>query len=152
MSLFFAAKPDLGVNPELPESENLASDHSCRPRAFQGHIDEMTLNNQSFRKVLYTSKYTQLVLMNLMPSEVIDREIHFTVDQFFRVESGSITIQVEDPDEMLQASDGWAIIIPAKTYHTVTAGPKGAKLYTLYSPPNHPYDRIQDEKPSSDDE
>ncbi len=143
----------LGYNPKIIDEndQDLLITHKNKPIAFQGHIDDMTLQNQSFRKVIYTSKHTQLVLMNLLPNEKIDREIHANNDQFFRLESGSITVYVEDPDETLYAENGDAIIVPSGTYHIVVAGSEGAKLYTLYSPANHPYDRIQDNKPEKDD-
>ena len=143
----------LGYNPKIIEKgeEILLEVKNGKPRAFLGSIDEMTVKNESFRKVIYTGKHTQLVLMNLLPGEKIDREIHPNVDQFFRLEQGSIDVLVENPNENLHAENGDAVIIPSGTYHTVTAGPNGAKLYTLYSPANHPYDRVQDEKPEEDD-
>jgi len=152
-------KLQLGYNPKTTPERELLTTPGQHPRAFLGAIDKLTVNNESFRKVLYTGNHTQLVLMNLLPGEEIDREMHSNVDQFFRLEQGSIKVYVEggpqDPSillrEILEATDGDAIIVPSGVYHRVVAGPKGAKLYTLYSPPNHPYDRVQRDKPLSDD-
>jgi mannose-6-phosphate isomerase-like protein (cupin superfamily) len=86
---------------------------------FVGDIEKLTEKNQYFRQVLYTGKYAQLVVMNLQPGEEIGNEVHNTVDQFFRIEEG-------------EAKFG--------TFHNVinTSNKEPLKLYTVYSPPNHP--------------
>lgn len=100
------------------------------------NIEAAALENEYFRKVLYTAKNSQLVLMSLRPGEEIGEEVH-ALDQFIRVESG-IGKSVLDGVEH-ELSDGTAIVIPAGTLHNIinTSPDAPLKLYTLYSPPNH---------------
>jgi len=109
-------------------------------KAYFGKIEEITLKNTYFRQVLYTAKHSQLVVMSLKPGEEIGNEVHENVDQFFRVESGSLKFVVNDREEEVEAIDGDSVIIPAGSWHNVinTSEDKDAKLYTVYSPPNHP--------------
>ena len=106
---------------------------------YVGHIEKLTLDNNYFRQVLFTGKFTQLVLMCLQPGEEIGNEVHPNVDQFFRIEQGQASF-VFDGKEKHVAKDGDAVIVPAGTYHNVINTSKSSKLklYTLYSPPNHP--------------
>jgi mannose-6-phosphate isomerase-like protein (cupin superfamily) len=106
---------------------------------FFGSIEKMTLANEYFRQVLFTGKYSQLVLMTLQPGEDIGNEVHPAVDQFFRIEQGE-ALFILNNTENHQAKDGDAVIVPAGTYHNVINSSKTAKLklYTIYSPPNHP--------------
>ena len=100
------------------------------------NIEDDTLENDLFRKVVYTAKNSQLVLMSLEPGEEIGLEVH-QVDQFIRIESGEGKA-VLDGDEH-EISDGSAIVIPAGTEHNVVnTGEDDLKLYTIYSPPAHP--------------
>lgn len=99
------------------------------------NIEKESLNNDNFRKVLYTDKNSQLVLMSLLASEDIGEEIH-DVDQFLRVEKGSGKAILNDIPQMI--TDGSVIVVPAGTKHNIVndaAGPM--KLYTLYMPPHH---------------
>ena len=102
-------------------------------------IEKKTLENDYFRKVLFTGKYTQLVVMCLRPGEDIGNEVHKKVDQFFRIEKGQAAFVFNGKEKHL-AKNGDAVIVPAGTYHNVINTSKTAKLklYTLYSPPNHP--------------
>jgi mannose-6-phosphate isomerase-like protein (cupin superfamily) len=104
-----------------------------------GTIEKQTLKNEYFRQVLYTGKYAQLVVMCLKPGEEIGNEVHQKVDQFFRIEQGEATF-VFDGKEKQIAKDGDAVIVPAGAYHNVinTSKDTKLKLYTIYSPPNHP--------------
>ena len=104
-----------------------------------GAIEKQTLGNDYFRQVLFTGKYTQLVLMCLQPGEEIGNEVHSNVDQFFRIEKGEATF-VFNETEKHSVKDGDAVVVPAGTYHNVINASKKnkLKLYTLYSPPNHP--------------
>jgi mannose-6-phosphate isomerase-like protein (cupin superfamily) len=100
------------------------------------NIEKATVENDNFRKVLYTAPHSQLVLMSLLPGEDIGEETH-TLDQFFRVEKGigkAVLNGVEYPIE-----DGSAIVIPAGVKHNIinTSTEEPMKLYTIYSPPNH---------------
>ncbi len=106
---------------------------------FMVNIEKKTLDNDYFRQVLFTGKYAQLVVMSLKPGEEIGNEVHQTVDQFFRIEQGEAEFVFEGKDKHT-AKDGDAVIVPAGTYHNVINTSKTAKLklYTIYSPPNHP--------------
>lgn len=105
---------------------------------FSVNIEQATLENDYFRQVLFTGKHTQLVLMTLKPGEDIGKEIHPHVDQFIRVESG--TGEAVMDGETTALSDGMSIVIPAGAEHNVTntSSTEALRLYTLYSPPNHP--------------
>jgi len=107
--------------------------------AYFGKIEELTLNNNFFRQVLFTGKYTQLVIMSLRAGEEIGDEVHNEVDQFFRIEKGTAKFVLNETEEHL-AVDGDAVVIPAGTFHNVinNSQTEELKLYTLYSPPNHP--------------
>lgn len=119
---------------------------------FVGSIDEQTLENANFRKVIYTGKYTQLVLMALMPGEEIGNEVHDNVDQFFRIEQGQARFVFNNGAEEHLVGDGDAVIIPAGTWHNVIciSENESLKMYTLYSPPNHPDGTIHRTKEEAD--
>ena len=106
---------------------------------YVGSIEKQTLANNYFRQVLFTGKHAQLVVMCLQPGEEIGNEVHSQVDQFFRIEEGRATFIFDGKKEQ-QVSDGDAVIVPAGTYHNVINSSKTGKLklYTIYSPPNHP--------------
>lgn len=119
---------------------------------YVGHIEKQTLENNYFRKVLFTGKYTQLVVMCLQPGEEIGAEVHETVDQFFRIEQGQALFVFNNTEEHL-AGDGDAVIVPAGTFHNVINKSKteALKLYTLYSPPNHPDGTIHKDKEEAEE-
>jgi len=103
---------------------------------YYANIEDQTLNNDNFRKVLYTGKYMQLVVMSLKPGEDIGKEVHPTVDQFFRIEEGIALIEIDGEEQV--AVDDDVVIVPAGSEHNVTnTGDKVLKLYTIYAPPNH---------------
>lgn len=106
---------------------------------FVGAIEKQTLDNDYFRQVLFTGKFAQLVVMCLQPGEEIGNEVHPSVDQFFRIEKGEASF-IFGGKEKHAVKDGDAVIVPAGTYHNVVNTSKTAnlKLYTIYSPPNHP--------------
>lgn len=104
------------------------------------NIEQITEGNNNFRQVLFTGTYAQLVVMSLLAGEDIGMEVHETVDQFFRIESGEGKVIMNG--EETNFGPGFAIIVPAGTQHNVIAT-SAVKLYTLYSPPNHPADRVQ---------
>jgi mannose-6-phosphate isomerase-like protein (cupin superfamily) len=106
---------------------------------FVGNIESLTLKNKYFRKVLFTGKHAQLVVMCLQPGEEIGNEVHKKVDQFFRIEAGEAKFVFEGKEKhVVHGSD--AVIVPAGTHHNVinTSKTEQLKLYTVYSPPNHP--------------
>jgi mannose-6-phosphate isomerase-like protein (cupin superfamily) len=103
-----------------------------------GSIEELTLENKYFRKVLFTAKHSQLVLMTLKAGEEIGNEVHQDVDQFFRIEKGKVKFVLNNGKEKHIARDGDAVIVPGGTWHNIINVAKGkSKLYTIYSPPNH---------------
>ena len=106
-----------------------------KPKGFVGNIEQLTLNNRDFRRVLYTAEHLQLVVMELPVGEHIGAEKH-PVDQFFRVESGNGLAVIGDIEEDI--NDGDAVIIPAGAEHDIiNVGETTLKLYTLYAPPHH---------------
>ena len=113
---------------------------------FVTNIDEKTLANPNFRHVIFTAPHSQLVLMSLKPNEEIGMETHANVDQFFRIESGEGKVIMNGEEQMIK--DGSAIVVPAGTEHNVinTSAEKELKLYTIYSPPNHPDGKIHKTK------
>ncbi|MDD5182214.1 MAG: cupin domain-containing protein [Candidatus Nanoarchaeia archaeon] len=106
---------------------------------YTGPIEKQTLKNNYFRRVLFTGKHAQLVVMCLQPAEEIGNEVHPNVDQFFRIEEGEAKF-VFNGKETHIVKNGEAAIVPAGTYHNIinTSKTKKLKLYTIYSPPNHP--------------
>lgn len=100
------------------------------------NIEKSSLENTSFRKVLYTGKHSQLVLMRLAPGEDIGEEVH-EVDQFFRIESGQGKAVLDGVEHSLE--DGSVVVVPAGAMHNIinTSAQTDLKLYTIYSPPNH---------------
>ncbi len=108
-------------------------------KPYVGNIEQATTKNGFFRQVLFTGKHTQLVVMCLQPKEEIGNEVHNTVDQFFRIEEGQAKFVFNGKEEHV-VGDGGAVVVPAGTYHNVinVSQDKPLKLYTLYSPPNHP--------------
>jgi mannose-6-phosphate isomerase-like protein (cupin superfamily) len=116
------------------------------PTGFVGDIEEQTLKNKNFRQVLFTGKHAQLVLMSVPEDEELGDEVHEDVDQFFRIEKGRAKFVFDEKEEHV-VGDGDAVIVPAGTHHNViNVGPGDLKLYTIYSPPNHPEGTIQKTK------
>ena len=104
-----------------------------------GSIEIQTLKNKYFRHVLFTGKHAQLVVMCLNVGEEIGNEIHPNVDQFFRIEKGKFKFVLNNGKETHVAKNGDAVIVPAGTWHNIINLSRGkSKLYTVYSPPNHP--------------
>jgi len=106
-------------------------------KGFFTNIEKDTIENTNFRKVLYSSRYSQLVLMSLKPGEDIGLETHTDNDQFFRFESGEGKCIIDDNEYML--SDGVAIVVPAGSKHNITntSTTSDLKMYTIYSPAHH---------------
>jgi mannose-6-phosphate isomerase-like protein (cupin superfamily) len=105
-------------------------------KGFVDDIEELTEKNSDFRRVIYTGKYLQLVLMSLEPGEDIGEETHSDRDQFFRVEKGKGEIVIDGKRTKVKSDD--AMIVPAGARHNViNSGDKPLRLYTLYGPPEH---------------
>ncbi len=106
-------------------------------KGFAVNLEEETRKNTDFRRVLYTGKYSQLVLMCLKPKEEIGMETHDNVDQFFRFEEGEGVVVIDGVKHKVK--DGSGVIVPCGAEHNVvnTSGLKPLRLYTIYSPPEH---------------
>lgn len=104
-------------------------------KGYKANIEELTINNNDFRRVLYTGAHCQLVLMSLLPDEEIGMEVHEENDQFFRFENGKGQVFIDDV--VYEVSDGDAVIVPSGSRHNIVAGSSGLKLYTIYSPAHH---------------
>ena len=105
-------------------------------KGFTDNIEKLARENTNFRKVLYTAKHSQLVVMHLNPGEEIGMETH-GLDQFLRIEEGSGKTILDGVEHAIE--DGSAIIVPAGTMHNIinTSADRPMQLYTVYSPPNH---------------
>jgi mannose-6-phosphate isomerase-like protein (cupin superfamily) len=106
-------------------------------KGFNANIEQETLENSNFRKVLYTGKHSQLVLMSLKPMEEIGMEVHQDNDQFFRFEKGQGKCIIDGNEYDLK--DGSAIVVPAGAQHNIinVSETEDLKLYTIYSPAHH---------------
>ena len=106
-------------------------------KGFHANIEEETIANDNFRKVLYTGKHSQLVLMSLLPKEEIGMEVHEDNDQFFRFEKGQGKVIIDGNE--YEVEDGHAIVVPSGAQHNVinVSETDDLKLYTIYSPAHH---------------
>lgn len=105
-------------------------------KSYHTNIEKDTVDNNHYRKVLYTGENLQLVLMSLKPQEEIGVEIHPNIDQFFRFEGGNGKCIINDNE--FDVKDGDAIIVPAGSKHNIiNTGEEELKLYTIYAPPHH---------------
>lgn len=110
-------------------------------------IDHDTIKNDDFRKVVFTGRHLQVVLMSLLPGEEIGMEAHPSVDQFFRIEQGQARFVIAGKTHYAQ--EGYAVVVPATVSHNVinTSKTDALKLYTLYGPPNHPSGTVEHTNP-----
>ncbi|MGE5425849.1 MAG: cupin domain-containing protein [Bacillota bacterium] len=121
-------------------------------KGFNANIEAETLENDNFRKVLYTGGNTQLVLMSLKPEEEIGTEIHADNDQFIRIEQGQGLCIIDGNEYAI--GDGSAVVIPAGAEHNIinTSSQMKLKLYTLYSPPHHKDGIVRKTKKQAEEE
>lgn len=123
--------------------------------AWVGNIEEETLNNDNFRTTLFTGTHTQLTVMSIDVGGEIGWESHDHLDQFLRIEQGTGRVDL-GPDgdtvsEQHELSDDWVVIIPAGTWHNVVnVGDEKLKVYSLYSPPEHPAGTVHATKAEAD--
>jgi len=118
-------------------------------KGFVDNIEKLTEDNDDFRRVLYTGKNLQLVLMAIQPGEEIGEEVHEGHDQFFRIETGEGEVWIDGVSNKVKADDG--IIVPAGAKHNVVnSGSEPLKLYTLYGPPEHADGTIHAAKADAD--
>ncbi|MBU0625184.1 cupin domain-containing protein [Patescibacteria group bacterium] len=114
---------------------------------FSIKLEEKVLINENFREVLFTTERSQLVVMALQPGEDIGLEVHDEHDQFIRVEVGTGKAVMDGEEHQLE--DGSAVVIPAGTEHNIlNTGDGVMKLYTIYTPPEHPDGRLDAVKPA----
>ena len=106
-------------------------------KGYNANIEQLTLENNNFRKVLYTTNGLQLVLMTLKPGEEIGAEIHTENDQFFRFESGKGKVMIDE--NFYEVEDGSVVVIPKGANHNVinTSDTEALKMYTIYTPAHH---------------
>lgn len=106
-------------------------------QGYKSNIEQDTIENSNFRKVLYTGEHSQLVLMTLQPGEEIGLEIHDDTDQFFRFEKGEGKVVVNETEYIVV--DGDAVVVPAGAEHNIinTSGSETLNMYTIYSPAHH---------------
>jgi mannose-6-phosphate isomerase-like protein (cupin superfamily) len=118
-------------------------------------IEKLTTENTTFRTVLFTGKYSQLTVMAIEVGSEIGNEVHPDRDQFLRIETGKAKVQLSTTEDTIEeeydAEDDWAIIIPAGTWHNVVnSGDEVLKLYSVYSPSEHPDGTVQHTKAEAD--
>jgi len=121
-------------------------------KGFVTDIETATLKNTDYRRVLYTGKYSQLVLMNLKPGEEIGEEVHEDVDQFFRFEEGEGAVIIDGVKQAVK--DGSGVVVPSGARHNVVNTSKDTelKLYTIYSPPEHQDKIVRKTKREADEQ
>lgn len=120
-----------------------------------GNVEQVTLENNNFRTVLYTAEHIQLTVMSIPPGGEVGRESHPHLDQFLRIEDGTARVEfgpsADEIAETYDVEDDWAIIVPAGTWHNiVNTGDEPLKLYSLYSPPEHPDGTVHVTKADAD--
>jgi len=115
------------------------------------NIEDKTLDNDNFREVLYTARHSQLVVMTVQPGDEIGLERHEGHDQFIRIEAGEGVAILDGERHAL--ADGSAVVIPAGTEHNVinTSRTEPLRLYTIYSPAEHPDGTVHRTKADADE-
>lgn len=118
---------------------------------FVDDIERLTLENEDYRRVIHTGNYSQLVLMSIPVGEDIELEIHPETDQFFRIEQGEGELKIGyNQDRIHKFKDNFGLVVPSNTYHhIVNTGNVPIKLYTIYSPPQHPPNKVEHVKSPS---
>lgn len=120
-----------------------------------GNIEQVTKDNNNFRAVIHTGVHSQLTLMSVPPGGEVGWESHGNLDQFLRLEQGTARVDFGESsdavDESHEIEDDWAIIVPAGLWHNiVNTGDEDVKLYSIYSPPEHPDGTVHLTKAESD--
>ena len=120
-------------------------------KGYIDNIDQATVANEDFRRVLYTGKFLQLVLMTLQPGEEIGSEVHEDHDQFFRIEEGRGEAHIDGKATPIE--DDFAVIVPAGARHNiVNTGDAPLRLYTIYGPPEHKHGTVHATKADEQEE
>ena len=124
------------VQPIGQPRHQMQSESGAATKGFVADIENLTDANSNFRRVLYTGKNLQLVLMTLKPSEEIGEEVHTDSDQFFRLEEGNGEVRINGESTKIKSGD--AVLVPAGARHNIiNTGREPLRLYTLYAPPQH---------------
>lgn len=114
-------------------------------KGYVENIEEATIANEDFRRVVYTGRHLQLVLMTLAPGCDIGEEVHEDIDQFFRIEEGEGEIRIDGVANRVE--DDFAVIVPAGARHNVVnTGSQPLRLYTIYGPPEHRHATVHRDK------
>lgn len=122
-------------------------------KGFATNIEKATVENENYRKVLYTAKHSQLVVMSIEPGGEIGNEVHEDLDQFIRVEEGRAQAVLNNGETTYDLEDDWAIVIPGGTWHNIiNTGDRPLKLYTVYSPPEHKEGTVHPTKAQEEEE
>jgi len=126
--------------------------YNAKVKPYFADIDKDTIKNQNWRKTPYTGKGNQVVLMSINPGDNIENEIHPYVDQFFRIEQGNAKFVLNNGKTIYYGKSGSAVVVPQNTWHKVinTSKTQKLKLYTIYSPSNHPPNTFQKKHPKND--
>ena len=124
-------------------------------RGWSANIEAATTSNETFRTVVFTGKHMQLTVMSIDVGQEIGLEVHDHIDQFLRVEEGSARVVMgaskDKLDETHELEDDWAVIVPAGTWHNViNTGKSALKLYSIYTPPEHPPETVHKTKAEAD--
>ena len=127
------------------------------PEPFVVNIEKATLQNPYFRSTLWTGKLAQVTLMSIPAGGEIGLEIHPHVDQFLRIEAGIGLVKMGHSHDLLnyqsRVADGYAVIVPAGTWHNIiNIGNRPIKLYSIYTPPQHPHGTVHKTKAEADAE
>ncbi len=118
-------------------------------KGYSVNLEEETLTNSDFRRVVYTGRHLQLVLMTLQPGDEIGSEVHDAIDQFFRFEDGEGVVDIDGVEN--KVADGSGVIVPAGARHNVrNTGSVPLKLYSIYGPPEHLDAVVQSTKAEAD--
>lgn len=143
------------INNQIPGMPSMIADHG--PNPYVVDIDSATIYNTNYRTALWTGKYLQLTLMSIPVGGEIGLEVHPDTDQFLRIESGLGMAKMGNSMDNLTyqqpVSDGYAVLVPAGTWHNVVnTGNRPLKIYSLYAPPHHPHGTVQKTKAQADAE
>lgn len=131
----------------------MTTDHG--PKPYVVDIEKETLENTNYRTTLWTGTHMQMTVMAIAPGDDIGLEVHEDHDQFLRVEQGRGRVQMGPAEDDLsfeeEVGDDWVILVPAGQWHSVTnIGDEPLKVYSLYSPPEHPHGTVHPTKADSD--
>src|SRR5690606_41689347 len=125
------------------------------PHPYVVNIEEATLQNSNFRTALWTGEHLQMTLMSIPVGGEVGLEVHHELDQFLRLEEGRGRVQMGEAEDDLsfeqEISDDWVVLVPAGMWHNITnVGDTPLKIYSIYTPPEHPHGTVHVTKADSD--